>query len=112
MPHIVATHGWKVDQLKKHHACFKHPDMRLQEFDDIKNVLYTLRPRLYRVYVVVFCVILLTLMLTLTLFLSTKVNELTLTLSSHTCSARCCSALQPYDIPLPFPQSMGDSPLA
>ena len=32
--------------------------------------------------------------------------------SPHTCSARCCSALQPYDIILPFPQSMGDSTLA
>ena len=28
--------------------------------------------------------------------------------SSHTCSTRCYSALQPHDVPLPFSQIVGD----
>ena len=63
LPHIFAPHGWTVDQLRKLHACFKRPVIRIQDSDDIKNVLYTLGPQLprYCIYVVLFCVIRLTL---------------------------------------------------
>ena len=84
-PHIFAPHGWKVDQPQKLHACFKHPDMRVQDSGDIKNVLYTLRPRLLRV-----CYIIL-LLLTLTMGLRCVLcsvtiwsKELTLTLTLPT----------------------------
>ena len=44
-----------VDQLRKRQACFKHSDMLLQDSDDIKNVLYTLGPRLLRTCCSVLC---------------------------------------------------------
>ena len=64
--YLTAARVQEVDQLRKLHACFKPPDMQLQDSDDIKNVMYTLRPRLS---VVLFCVMLLT--LTPTLFMIT-----------------------------------------
>ena len=52
---IRALHGWTVDQLLKLHVYFKRPDKLLQDSNDIKHVLYTLGPRLPRIYCSVLC---------------------------------------------------------
>ena len=50
---LLVPHGWTVDQLLKLHVCFAYPDK--QDSNDIKNMLYTLGPRLPRSYFSVLC---------------------------------------------------------